>query len=156
MFGHQRIRKPRGTRKRTRGYEETFWNEAAAKAGERRLNQVLPRTLLRFLPLLPGFPFLWMRVGGWFDHAFIGSTARILSLLHRLTTRSRIIFNISHSNDFAWDHIGGRVGRNGTAQCAGGRIPPPPTPRPNTFGQINRPIRRQNPKRVVSGSERPR
>src|SRR5260221_2297118 len=65
------------------------------------------------------------------------------------------VLECSVTSDFAWDHIGGRVGRNGTAQCAGGRIPPRPTPRPNTFGQINRPIRRQNPKRVVSGSERP-
>ena len=135
---------------------KTFETSSPPRPGGKRLKQVLPRTLLRFLLLFPVFPLLWMRVGGWFDHAFIGSTAWILSLLHGLTTRSRIIFNIAHSNDFAWDHIGGRVGRNGTAQCVGGRIPPRPTPRPNTFGQINRPIRRQNPKRVVSGSERPR
>src|SRR6266404_1367202 len=93
-----------------------------------RLNHVLPRILLRFLLLFPGFPLLWMRVGGWFDHAFIGSTGWILSLLHGLTTRSRIIFNIAHSSDFAWDHIGGRVRAEWHCPVRGGRIPPRPTP----------------------------
>ncbi len=32
MIGHQRIRNRRGARKRTMGYEETFRNEADAKA----------------------------------------------------------------------------------------------------------------------------
>jgi hypothetical protein len=54
-FGHQRIRKPRGTRKRTRGYEETFWNEAATKAGERLLNQVLPANAIEVFAFVSGF-----------------------------------------------------------------------------------------------------
>jgi hypothetical protein len=61
---------------------------------------VQPRLPLWLSLLFPGFSLFWTGADRRFDHSFVRSSARILSLLRWLVARPGIIFDIAHCRLF--------------------------------------------------------